>query len=223
MPDEIIPRDRAELLWDAIINHTIEAVDAIRDRPELIAAAIAAGLPDMLGNPRDRYEMFLKAIAGAQGGGGEDYLFEISHITPTSERWNTPVFPAFSQGHELNFIFKCAVPGSEQNLLNMGQSNNISNPSNENAMGTFISADPDDGTKLSFRVISGTTLSTSVGGLDPDVEHTLKINDKIHLDGNEIAATPTRVYSGFGGGGKIMFGEKTGSLYTGYISKLTYK
>lgn len=72
MPDEIMPRDRAELLWNAIINHTIEAVDAIRDRPELIAAAIAAGLPDMLGDPRDRYEMFLKAIAGAQGGGGID-------------------------------------------------------------------------------------------------------------------------------------------------------
>lgn len=67
-----MPRDRAELLWDAIINHTIEAVDAIRDRPELIAAAIAAGLPDMLGNPRDRYEMFLKAIAGAQESGGID-------------------------------------------------------------------------------------------------------------------------------------------------------
>lgn len=65
MADEMLPRDRAELLWEAIINHTIEAVDAIRDRPELIAAAIAAGLPDMLGDPRDRYELFLKAIAGA--------------------------------------------------------------------------------------------------------------------------------------------------------------
>lgn len=70
MADEMLPRDRAELLWEAIVNHTIEAVDAIRDRPELIAAAIAAGLPDMLGDPRDRYELFLKAIAGAQGGTG---------------------------------------------------------------------------------------------------------------------------------------------------------
>lgn len=83
-----MPRDRAELLWNAIINHTIEAVDAIRDRPELIAAAIAAGLPDMLGDPRDRYEMFLKAIAGAQGSGGIDdslsgytVLYEAENLT----------------------------------------------------------------------------------------------------------------------------------------------
>lgn len=89
MPDEIMPRDRAELLWDAIINHTIEAVDAIRDRPELIAAAIAAGLPDMLGDPRDRYELFLKAIAGAQGGGSSDD-FIIKNMAGRNNKWYLP-------------------------------------------------------------------------------------------------------------------------------------
>ena len=222
MPDEIIPRDRAELLWDAIINHTLDAVNAIRDRPELIAAAIAAGLPDMLGNPRDRYEMFLKAIAGAQGGGSETHMFDINNIDESNDQWNTPLFPAFSAGHTFTVDFKAPTTRSNSVLLAIGQRNNLANPTNTNTGHIHIIPDPDDADKMIIRIYGNGT-ANDFSGYDWTGNHVIIINSVIKIDGTTVMSTPGRIYNGTGGGGKIMFGNFESPVFTGHINSMNYK
>lgn len=222
MPDEIMPRDRAELLWNAIINHTIEAVDAIRDRPELIAAAIAAGLPDMLGDPRDRYEMFLKAIAGAQGGGGsETHMFDINNIDESSDAWNTPLFPAFSAGHTFTADFKPPVIRSNSVLLAIGQRNNLHTPNNINTLHIHIIPDSDDVDKMTIRIY-GEGTAHDFPGYAWTENHVITINSVIKIDGVQVMNTPTRVYNGTGGSGRIMFGNFESPVFTGHINTINY-
>lgn len=184
MPDEIIPRDRAELLWDAIINHTIEAVDAIRDRPELIAAAIAAGLPDMLGNPRDRYEMFLKAIAGAQGGNG---WAELKNMNSPSFKWRTGTFnTSLNDGAvlEVTFIDSGDSP-TYSNILSFGDPSKLEQWTNTTALQVYH----DKGNnKLVFRM-SGQETAVAI---DRTVQHTIKVDkDNFYLDNEIVRSTPS--------------------------------
>lgn len=221
MPDEIIPRDRAELLWDAIINHTIEAVDAIRDRPELIAAAIAAGLPDMLGNPRDRYEMFLKAIAGAQGG---DYKFQITDISSPGS-WLTPYFPNhFNSGGYMEIKFEyTTVPSDRTEVLldggidmNIGQVNSTTTIHVKNVIA-------DGALSLNIWHNDGVRPSNKIDVTVPadiSTPHILKVSDKIYLDDQELATLPDTLMNS----SVIRFGSgQSGTSFSGKIDYVHYK
>lgn len=220
MPDEIIPRDRAELLWDAIINHTIEAVDAIRDRPELIAAAIAAGLPDMLGNPRDRYEMFLKAIAGAQGG---DYNLQLTNIVSTG-KWLSPYLPNHfsSDGYiEIKFEYLNVPSDTTQTLLDIGIDDNIHAYNNATTIhfSTVVSSG-----EMSFKiwhndgVYPANVINVTVPA-DISEPHILKVSKKIYLDGVELATFPSNILSN----SVLHFGVQQGTPFTGKIDYVHYK
>ena len=221
MPDEIIPRDRAELLWDAIINHTLDAVDAIRDRPELIAAAIAAGLPEMLGDPRDRYEMFLKAIAGAQGG---DYNIQITDISSPGS-WVAPYVPNhFSNGGylEIKFEYTTTPSNGTEVILDLGVDNNIGQVNNKSSI-HFRNVIADG--ELSFNIwhndgIYPSNIINVTVPADISTPHILKVSDKIYLDEQELATLPNDIMNSsvirFGGG-------QTGTAFSGKIDYIHYK
>lgn len=219
MPDEIMPRDRAELLWNAIINHTIEAVDAIRDRPELIAAAIAAGLPDMLGDPRDRYEMFLKAIAGAQGDGGA--IIDLVGLEQSTTKWNLTLFPAFDAGHELTVTFHSNVPESTEYIFSFGQYNTIHIAPNINNFHARVFADAGHEGKITIELVVSNSSTITVDNCDPSVDHTIKINEKMYVDGTDYGTLPSRLYNGFDG--LLEFGNMMNNRLNGTVSKFTYK
>lgn len=219
MPDEIMPRDRAELLWNAIINHTIEAVDAIRDRPELIAAAIAAGLPEMLGDPRDRYEMFLKAIAGAQGG---DYLYEMVDIDQSSLKWNTPLEESFFGGHELQVIFQADVPDTTRYIFSLGQLNTLQIAPNLNNLHARVKADENNVGKIVIELLVSNSTTITIPDCDPSADHTIRINRNIYVDGTDYGVLPDRLYNGFGDQGLIYFGNIQNNR-TAHIKKFAYK
>ena len=195
MPDEIIHRDRAELLWDAIINHTIEAVDAIRDRPELIAAAIAAGLPDMLGTPRDRYELFLRAIAASQGAG--TYLVGLYDMDQSGVKWNTTLYESFFGGHELTVVFKASVPESTEYVCSFGQVNTLQIAPNLNNFHIRVKADSEHEGKIVIELLVSNSSTITVDNCDPSVEHSVTINRNIYVDGVDKGILPDRLYNGF--------------------------
>lgn len=221
MPDEIMPRDRAELLWNAIINHTIEAVDAIRDRPELIAAAIAAGLPDMLGDPRDRYEMFLKAIAGAQGG---DYNIQITDIV-SGGSWVMPYVPNhFNSGGylEIKFEYTSTPSNGTEVLLDLGIDNNIGVVNNAYTI-HFRNVIADGA--LSFNIwhndgIYPSNIINVTVPVDISTPHILKVSNKIYLDDQELATLPNNIMNS----SVIRFGSaQTGTAFSGKIDYVHYK
>lgn len=220
MADEMLPRDRAELLWEAIINHTIEAVDAIRDRPELIAAAIAAGLPDMLGDPRDRYELFLKAIAGAQGG---DYNIQLTNIV-SSGNWLSPYVPNHfpSGGYiEIKFEYVNIPSDGNQTLLDVGIDGNIIQINN---LTTIHFRNVISNGEMNFNIFhnNGVNPSQNINITVPaDITepHILKVSSKIYLDGVELATFPSNILSN----SVIHFGAQQGTPFTGKIDYVHYK
>lgn len=192
MPDEIMPRDRAELLWDAIINHTIEAVDAIRDRPELIAAAIAAGLPDMLGNPRDRYEMFLKAIAGSQG--EKITGFTIFNMKSNNSSWYSPVLSGTIGGNKTLTVIVSNISQSNgnQNIISIGQyATDITSVNSNTAFHIVHEYTAGSVDRLAFM---GHLITTAYYNIDSSEQVTIEITKStIKVNGETAINTPAYV------------------------------